>query len=386
MDNVKKTNNNTSVIVSGRNYGNILTMVRALGQAGYDVEGLRVFKSKPRWFNVFGKMKPESRSKYVKKYSECIAGGNSVNVVKALINMADQGEKKLIIPVDDYIACIIDEELDSLKEHFILPNIGETSGQISFFMNKDEQKKAAVLSDLPVLKSVLIKSEGGHFVIPEDVVYPCFVKPNVSMKSTKAKMAKCEDKESLNRVLTSYAEKEDFEMLVEEFAEIKYENSVLGVCTHEGIAAPGCFKVIEGGHRERKGVTIMGELMPGNSLQPIIEKCKEFSKALNYTGLLDVDLIETADGSIYFVELNFRAGASMQAFTDVGINLAGMLADNVIKGIPIDTDCKVEDSGKRFISEKVLLEEYARSDADKAQVNRLMNEADIFFIKDENDA
>ena len=137
MDNGKKTNNNTSVIVSGRNYGNILTMVRALGQAGYDVEVLRVFKSKPRWFNVFGKMKPESRSKYVKKYSECIAGGNSVNVVKALINMADQGEKKLIIPVDDYIACFIDEELDSLKEHFILPNIGETSGQISFFMNKD---------------------------------------------------------------------------------------------------------------------------------------------------------------------------------------------------------------------------------------------------------
>ena len=50
------------VIVVGQNYGSILTMVRDLGKAGYDVAVVRVFKKKPSALNILGKMAPERES------------------------------------------------------------------------------------------------------------------------------------------------------------------------------------------------------------------------------------------------------------------------------------------------------------------------------------
>ena len=125
--------------------------------------------------------------------------------------------------------------------------------------------------------------------------------------------------------------------------------------------------------------------MPCEGLKAIIDECCRFIKSLDYTGLFDADFIETADGEIYFIELNFRAGASMHAFTETGVNLPGMFADNVMKGVEFKENCVVAETGKLFISEKVLMEEYARNDASKAEIKNWMNEADIHFVKDDND-
>lgn len=377
----------TRVVVTGRNYCNILTMTRALGEAGYDVEVLRVYKMKPSRVNLLHQMKPDAHSKYVKEFHECIAHNNPEIVMKALIKMASKskGEKKLLVPVDDYLACVVDNYLEELKDLFILPNIADKPGEISRLMDKNEQKKLAEAFDLPMLFGTLIKSENGRFEIPKEMVYPCFIKPNVSMNSTKAKMAKCENREELQKTLEKYALKEDFEMLVEEFADIKAEYSILGVSIKEQVIAPGIFKVIEGGHRERKGVTIIGESVDSSRFQKMIEECVRYIGSLNYTGLFDVDLIETKDGKVYFIELNFRAGASTHLFTKMGINLPGMYADYLVKGKNLDCDVSVKDSGIRFVSEKVLMEEFARSDADIATVRKYMAEADVCFIKDNAD-
>ena len=243
------SNERKCAVITGRNYCNILTMVRALGQSGYDVEVLRVFKSKPSGLNLLRKMKPECYSKYVNKYEECIANDNPQKVIDHLLRMSDSQEKKLLIPVDDYLACTVDEALDVLKTKYIVPSVGNMQGEISRLMDKNEQKKLASDFNLPVLNSVLIKSENGCFTIPDEINYPCFIKPNVSMKSTKAKMSKCDDRESLERILGRYAAAGDFEILVEDFADIKHEYSILGVATPDGITAPGLFRVIDGGHR-----------------------------------------------------------------------------------------------------------------------------------------
>ena len=97
-----------------------------------------------------------------------------------------------------------------------------------------------------------------------------------------------------------------------------------------------------------------------------------------------MDLIETTDGSVYFIELNFRAGASIHAFTEAGINLPGMLA-NYFTGKTVDWEEKDSIPGKTFVSEKVLLEEFARSDVSLSQLRRKLSEADIHFIKNRKD-
>ena len=252
-------------------------------------------------------------------------------------------------------------------------------------MDKNEQKNLAKEYGIPMLSSVLIRCKNGKYQIPEEVVYPCFVKPNISMNSTKAKMAKCKDKSELNALLSAYAEKEDFEMLVEEYVDIQEEYSLLGISTKSRVIAPGIFRVIEGGHKERKGVTITGETVSSDSFETIIAQCVKYIESLNYTGLFDVDLIQTKEGKIYFIELNFRAGASTHVFTKTGVNLPGIFADYLIHGKIIgETDIDIH-PGTRFVSEKVLIEEYARSDANIRTVRKYMDQADVCFIKDSQD-
>ena len=380
----KTADDRPCVVVAGRNYGNILTMCRDLGQAGYAVKVLRVYKKKPSRLNLLAGMKPDARSRYVSAFTECVVNGDPQRLVTRLMDMAAD-EQMLLMPVDDYTACVIDENLDTLRARYYIPNVEEKCGEISRLMDKNEQKRLAAVFDLPMLQSVLVTARDGAYTLPDGIHYPCFIKPNVSMKSTKGKMQKCDDEAQLCRVLDHYAAAEDFEILVEEFANIKTEYSILGISTGDAVAAPGFFRAIEGGHKERKGVALTGEMVDDTPYRDIIDKCCRFIRSLGYTGLFDVDLIEDEDGKVYFVELNFRAGASTHVLTDSGINLPGMLADYLVKGIAVDENCRVHESGKRFVSEKVLLEEFARSDADVKKVKRCMAEADVHFIRDEKD-
>lgn len=372
-------------VVAGRNYCNILAMSRALGKSGYDVEVLRIFKTKPGRTRLLRRMKPDAFSRYVREYHECIADNDAGRIADWLVRHAAGNHGKLLLPSDDYSAWAVDETLDELRKFYVVPSIADKAGAISRLMDKNEQKKLAAAFNLPMLQSTVIKSEGGHYEIPTGIVFPCFIKPNISMSSTKAKMRKCSDMDELAEVLNGYAASGDFEILAEEYADIKNEYSLLGVSTSDGVAAPCLFRTVRGGHRERKGVALMGETISCEGLQPLIDECCSFIKSLDYTGLFDADFIETADGEIYFIELNFRAGASMHAFTETGVNLPGMFADNVIKGVEFKENCAVAETGKLFISEKVLMEEYARNDASKAEIKNWMNEADIHFVKDDND-
>ncbi len=375
----------TNIMVVGRNYGNILVMTRALGQAGYAVDVLRLYKAKPSPVRPLSGMNPDAYSKYAEQFSECIVGGNPHNAVDALMKTATKGKKTLLIPVDDYSCRIIDAFYDQLKEWYIMPNIGDRAGIVTNLMDKHLQKELALGLGVPVLESVLIKSEGGEFDIPSEVKYPCFIKPNASFNSTKAGMRKCESRAQLESALLKFAADGDFQIMAEEFAEIKNEYAVLGVSAGGKTIAPGLFRTVQGGHKERKGVAMTGVTEPCSKFQDLINQCIGFVNSLDYTGLFDIDLIETVDGKVYFIEINFRAGASVHVFTETAVNMPGMLADYFLKGIPLDPNCTVGETGKLFLSEKILLEEYARGDIDKSEIMQYMNDADIFFIKDRED-
>lgn len=381
----KKEQQGIKVVVAGRNYGNILTMTRALGEAGYVVDVLRVIKKQPSRLNLLARMEPDVYSKYVSEFHRCVVNGEVQKIVSKLLDMADGNEKILLVPVDDYTACVIDSAYNKLTDYYIVPNVERQEGRIVRLMDKNEQKLIAVNYDLPMLKSVLIKAKDGKFDIPQETPYPCFIKPNMSMSSTKSKMTKCNNKEELETILSKYAQKEDFEMLVEEFADIKAEYSVLGVSTPGKTIAPCVFEVIAGGHRERTGVTIVGEAVDASRFEYIIQKCCAFIHAIGYTGLFDVDLLETKDGKVYFIELNFRAGASMHLFTKTGVNLPGIFADYFMKDKQMTDVSAKESIGKRFVSEKVLLEEYARNDVGIAEIVSYLKHTEVHFVKDNLD-
>lgn len=373
------------VIVSGRNYCSNLSMARSLGEAGYEVEVLRIFQVRPKRTNLLKILKPDAYSKYVKAYHVCVSRRRSRRIVNKLISLADPDRKLLLVPADDLVAYIADDYYDELSEYYIMPNVDDSEGEINWLMSKGVQKELALKAGLPVLNSCVIKTRGGKFDIPESVTYPCFIKPNVSKSSSKSRMRKCDNEEELRTALTEFSQRKDIEMLVEDYVEIGKEYSLLGLSTRDGVVGPGFFVAEEGGQEEHRGVAVTGKMLPCSQMKSLIDDLIAFVESLNYDGLYDVDLIETVDGKMYFVELNMRFGASGYAVTESGVNLPGMFADYMIGGKPVDMECSIDAPGKRFVSEKVLIEEYAMGRLPMSRVRSSMKEVDVHFVKNDAD-
>ncbi len=369
------------VLVSGRNYCSNLCMARSLGQAGYEVEILRIFQVKPKKRDLLKLLKPDAYSKYVKGYYVCISRRKNDKIVERLIELADPNRKMLLIPADDLVASVADEFYDVLSDYYYLPNVNEEAGEINRLMGKDVQKTMAIEAGLPVIKSCVIKTEKNEFKIPESVTYPCFIKPNISRNSSKSRMKKCDTKEELYGYLKEFSAKKDIEMLVEDFVEIKREYSILGVSTKEGAVGPGLFVAEEGGQEEHRGVALIGRILDTDEMQPLVDDLVKFVGSLKFDGLYDIDLIETMDGKIYFVEVNMRFGASGYAVTESGVNLPAMFADYMLFGKPIDLDCKIDKAGKQFVSEKILIDEYAKGRIEKSKIKESMDKVDVYFVK-----
>lgn len=375
----------SEIIVIGRNYGNILATVRDFGEAGYFSHVLRVFKNPPKKLNLLGKIKPDSYSKYVTGFDECIVNQQPKRILEDLLALGNMTKKKLLVPVDDYCVYFVDLYYDQLEQYFYIPSVEEQSEGIIKLMNKERQKKIAKLFDVPVLGSTVVNIDNGEIEYGSSVRYPCFVKPNISVEGTKAHMAKCDDQGQLEEHLVRYAKGGRASFIVEDYADIENEFSVIGLALPQDVKVAGVFRVLEGGHKERTGVSISGEIVEMDKFRDIIKKCTAFIKDLKYTGLFDIDLIETKDGKVYFIELNFRAGASARVFTEEGRNFPGMLADYMLKKQSNLKETMVSTVGRTFVSEKVLLEEYVRSDVKWIDVKTYLKKADVFFIKDDKD-
>lgn len=373
------------VLVSGRNYCSNLCMARSLGMAGYEVEILRIFQVRPKRTNLMKKLRPDAYSKYIKGYYVCVSRRRSRRIVNRLIKLADPDRKMLLIPADDLVAHIIDHYYEKLSEYYLMPNVNNTPDEIGRLMGKDVQKQLAIEAGLPVLKSCVIKTFNGEFEIPDSITYPCFIKPNISRNSSKSRMRKCETRQELYDSLAEFSAKRDIEMLVEDYVEIGKEYSILGVSTKNGVNGPGFFVAEEGGQAEHRGVAVVGKLLPCEQEQALIDDIIKFIASLKFDGLYDVDLIETVDGKMYFVELNMRFGASGYAVTKAGINLPGMFADYMLKGKPIDLDCQLKETGQTFVSEKVLIEEYVKGRLSRSKLKSYIRDVDIHFIMDEDD-
>lgn len=373
------------VIITGRNYCSNLCLARGFGQAGYEVEILRIFQKKPKRTNFMKLLKPDAYSEYVKAYHVCITRNRNKKAVRKLISLADPNRKMLLIPADDLMACTVDDNLDKLREYYLIPNVDDKAGEISRLMSKDVQKELALKAGLPVVNSCVIRTIEGEFTIPETVTYPCFMKPNISKNGSKTKMRRCDNEEELSEAMAELCKKKDVEMLIEDFVDIGKEYSILGVSTKEGAIGPGFFGAEEGGQNEHRGIALIGKTVPCSQRQELIDQMVEFVGSLKFDGLYDIDLIETKDGKMYFVELNLRFGGSGYAITASGVNLPGMFADYMLLNKPIDKNCKLENTGKRFLSEKIMIEEYVKGRVTKEKINSSMEEVDIHFIKDDKD-
>lgn len=367
-------------IVIGRNYTSRLGMIRAAGLAGCDVFVINTEKKAETSSTVF-----DYSSKYVRK-TFAAPEPDEERLVKTILGQCPDGnEKAVLLPTDDYAAAVIDRNQERLRESFLFPNAEGKTGEAVRLMDKDVQKKLAEESGLNAAKGWSLTFDGGGFSIPEDMIYPCFVKAQTSFRGSKFYMRKCGSAAELQKHLEEVAQDlkkrgQSAELLIEQFIEIEKEYDIPGFTNGEEAVIP---LFIEKGVIHL-GVTGTGKLVDSDDFPDLKEKLETFIKKLKFTGLVDIELYESR-GQIYFNELNMRFGATGFAMTGTGINMPGMLIRTLKNEEPAIRYDKAGAVGKRFASEKVIYQEFRDDKISWKEYQSCIDGADFNFIRNADD-
>ena len=424
-------NEKRNITIVGINYASILTMVRDMAAVpGVSISVVRVFKKAPSKINLLSRMTPEAESRYVTDFHTCVMNDEPAKLGELLMSMAmidaagdepGEGGKRLLIPVDDYPVWAIDACYDDLSQHYLIPNVNRTQNGVNLLMDKSIQKTLAEKAGVPVLPGRVIDcgepadgsgsadcgepaDSGGVTELPDGVTYPCFLKPLISKDGSKLAMGTADNEEELKEKLERAKRTGTVKVLVESCARIESEYAALGIATPEGVVMPCVFTTLVPGHKQRKGVAVMGAASGDPDVKALIPALTKLMESTGYTGMFDIDLARTTAGRVVFMEINFRAGASVHLFSALGTNLPAMFAKYAFTGEAPAADGGSAEKGNGsaaeaaengsdaeaagssiFVSEKALLEEYVRRDIDTKRFRKYFNGADVYFIKDEDD-
>jgi len=361
------------VIVIGRNYTSRLGMIRAVGLAGYEVVVIKTNGRKTKDIDAY--------SKYVKDYLYAREPDRK-KLLEVLMSLQSDNSKSIIIPVDDYAASTIDDNIDLLKDFFLFPNVNMTSGAINKLMDKDYQKMLARKAGLNVAEGWTIEIKDGNYELPKSIKYPCFPKPQISFMGSKRCMKRCNSEQELKTVLGEVAAVRDCPILIEQYIEIEKEYATLGFCDRGNIITPAVIHLLDQGNGGHRGVAKIGKLLPSNAFHTFFQQLEEFFRGLNFVGLFDVDMYESK-GIIYFNELNLRFGASGYAITHQGINLPAMMINKLL-GNKIGSTCNAIITAT-FVNEKVNFEDYLAGYYGWKEYKRINNIADFRFVDSQDD-
>lgn len=358
------------VIVIGRNYSSRLGMIRAVGMAGYDVIVIKT-NGLPDSKDI------DAYSKYVKEYHYA-KEPNRDELISVLLTLKSDKNKTIIIPVDDYAASTIDDNIDLLKDSFLFPNINMEQGAINRLMDKNLQKELARQAGLNVAKGWVLNIMNHTYTLPSDIIYPVFPKPQISFKGNKRCMRKCNDETELRKVLNDVASQRDCPMLLEQYIEIDKEYALLGVSNGDDVIIPAKIHMLESGKGPHHGVTLQGQIFPINTDEDYLDYLKHFIQSLHFSGLFDIDLYES-DGVMYFNELNLRFGASGYAVTATGINLPQFFLESLKGGCRNLNNMRVKEC--LFVNEKVACDDYNNGYISISDYKEKISQSNICFIK-----
>jgi len=374
------------VILLSRNYCSLLSLIRQLAGQGYRIDVVRIFQTKPAYRSFIRRMNPEAYSKYVDRYSVCITERKPERLLNFVLDMYDPDLPTLLLPLDDLPTSVLDQNYDLLKDKFLLPNIAEKPGSINRAMEKNFQKLEAPKFGLNVAGCHEVWITNHTYALPAGIGYPCFIKPLISVTSSKAIMQRCDSEAALKQALNALAVRQSrLGILVEDYLKIEEEYALVGLCADDKVLIPdGMFHFLKNGMGRHIGVAMQGEVISTEPMAELIDQLRCFLKSLHFTGLFDVDLLQ-ADGKIYFCELNLRYGASGAALAACGVNLPALLADHMLNGAPLPEEAHIDRPGRTYASEKILFEAYAEGFLKQHEMLRLMKRSDINFIRDPED-
>lgn len=287
-----------AVIIIGGDHHNTLGVIRSLGEVGISPYVI-VINPQNASFVL--------KSTYIKK-------GWLIKSPKTLTcflksTFRNETEKPVVIACSDEVASELDMNRDSLLEKFIIPCSSLGQGYLTKIMDKSKMLKLAEEKGMRIPK--IWKNT-------EQVVFPCFVKPQVSKDGLKEDIEKILTKEQLE----DYLQKPNHEkILIQQFVEKDYEYQIIGCSLNGGeiVAVPGVSIVLRCSERSNTGFL---RYLPLKKFSfPYMDNCRAFLKATGYSGMFSIEFIRDKNGEDYFLEINFRNDGNAICVTAAGVNL-----------------------------------------------------------------
>lgn len=279
-------------------------MIRALAEIGADINVIVV---------GHGRFKPvDCYSKYINHYYY-VKGNDRDKILHILFGKCiDLKQKGILIPINDFAATVVDQNIDILKEHFLFPHIQGRQGAVTEWMNKELQKNVAKKVGLNVADSISIEIRDCRYKLPANIKYPCFTKTRAYTKGYKFTLQRCDDEPSLRKVLDRLAGwNRPLTIMVEDYKEIEKEFAVVGLSDGNEVFIPGILEILVMAKGDDKGVACKGKVMPVNGFEALVDKFKKMMLSIGFVGLFDIDFY-LCDGMFYFGEINLRMGGQVR--------------------------------------------------------------------------
>ena len=366
------------IVVLSKGYEATLGIGRSLSAANYhDIDLVYVGNNNPEIVmssNLF------SRIRHIPRRDDR-------TVIDALLSdygLSDSQEKTFLFSTDDYTTSLIDRHCDELKDLFLMTHVeGYRVGAITHLMDKGYQMSIAPDFGLNVAETWQVCCVNGEYMIPGDVVYPCIVKPEVSAEgAAKLYIKTCASEKELRSHLDDLVKKRVFNnLLIQRLITIDSEYDIHGICIGKEVCIPVAHKK-QVTATYTKGVTVVGQLIDPEELEPAMAKLRALLASLDFYGLVDVELYRSRD-AIYLNEINLRAAGTCWAATHAGANLPGKIVQSLSEGAEAVTFGNIA-FGDTFVNEKTAYEEVVYGHIPYRKLKVLLHSG-FGLIRDDND-
>ena len=303
------------VIVFGNDHTNSVGVIQSLGKAGYRSIGLvYVFK------NDFVKS-----SKYVERV---ISAKDAQACIDKLVEANFNTQERMpIIATCDMAALTLERNKERLKDRFLFEHA--INYTLDYLAKKENQVRMAIDAGFNVPKSWNLNDTKQ---IPDDVTYPCLIKPLVSCEGAKSDIRVCCSREELEKNLNSldYTKK----VLLQQYIKRDYEISILGCGLSSGICLIPAIENKLTLYPKHVGLECLANMQ---SLEdgPIKKSIENLVSAAGYVGLFSVEMMHCKDDDkFYFTEINLRNDGAEAFVTKYGANLPLNHVEDLL-GLPL---------------------------------------------------
>ena len=287
------------IVLCGDNI-NAVSILRSLGEVGLRPTVIMVDE---------GHVPLVSKCRYVGKLIQTKSFDESL---QQLLSLADPLCPPFVYTSDDNHQSLIDLHYDELKQGFYFFNAGE-AGRVTHFMDKNNICLAAKECGFTIAESEVLKP--GQ--LPQHIHYPVITKTlNPYEDGWKRDVGIYHDPESLAKAYTQMVSKT---LLVQEYIVKKNELSMQGFSIDAGQIVYLPFK------RQyfRFTDSAYGSYCYYKTYQDddLYNKIVALLRMIRFSGNFEIEFLEKQDGSLVFLEINFRHALSNYASTIGGINL-----------------------------------------------------------------